>query len=111
MRSYEIPRILYNELKDGKLTVEGFPNCEAVFREDYPNTMFLVYLKGAAATVHLGDDPDFRITSSGAGSPWVRTSLELLEQSSFRDIYARALALYKETEDYTRFARFPQSKG
>lgn len=106
MRSFEIPEILFNEFGRGgnKLAVEGFPDCEIVWKDDFPNVTLKIFLEGQAKARQEGWDTDLRIGLSGAGSPWIHTRFELLEYSPFKEIFARAMELYRQSEDYTGFA-------
>ncbi len=113
MRSFDIPALLYKEFVSEcgtglKVSVPGFPNVHIVWGENYPNTYLYVFLNGVRDQTD-GLDPDFRISSSGAGSPWIRTSFELMRVSPFREMISRCQELYEQSEDYTRFARFTRA--
>ncbi len=112
MRSFEIPQALHDEFSGVgnrlEARIEGFPSAEIIWGEDYPNTYLHIFLQGSAAARAEDNDPDFRITCSGAGSPWIRTSFELMEIHPFNEIIATCRQLYRLTDDYTRFARFPR---
>ncbi|MDB5194123.1 MAG: hypothetical protein JWN50_137 [Parcubacteria group bacterium] len=122
MRSFEIPRALFDSLRTSEASdisrlsgtlliasaaLPGHPEAVIIWEEEYPVCKFKLFLSGFNREFPRDNFPELTL-SAMHGAPHLEAPLSFLEDEPGKSILDRAIELYRNCDDY-RHTRNPKT--